>query len=435
MIITFLGAGSTVFVRNILGDAFQTPALRDTEIHLYDIDSRRLKESLEIIGRLNQGLNAGLARLRGFCGEEQRAAALRGADFVINAIQVGGYEPATVIDFEIPARYGLRQTIGDTLGIGGIFRGIRTLQVMFEIVKEMEEECPEALLLNYVNPLSIVSGGILAASGIRTVGLCHSVQICVPRLLQYTGIDIDPEEVQWRIAGINHMAWLLEIRHKGKDLYPEIKERASGLREHKDRLRFEIMRRFGYYVTESSEHNAEYSPYWIKRTHPELIKEYHIPLDEYPRRCREQIREWENEKEKSLDFSAESSGLSYEYAAGIMDSVVSGTPRRIHGNVQNTGLIPNLPARAVVEVPCLVDRNGIQGVYAGELPVQCAALNSAAVHVQLMTIEAALQGSRDALYQAAFLDPHTAAELSIDEIVSLCNEMLTAHGDYCRIIR
>ena len=434
MIITFLGAGSTVFVRNILGDVFQTPALQDVEIHLYDIDGVRLEESLAIIGRMNQKLNAGLARVRGFCGDHERRAALRSADFVINAIQVGGYEPSTVIDFEIPARYGLRQTIGDTLGIGGIFRGIRTLQVMFEIVKEMEKECPDALLLNYVNPLSIVTGGILAASGIRTVGLCHSVQICVPRLLQYTGIDIDPQEVRWKIAGINHMAWLLEIQHKARDLYPEIKRRAQGLREHKDRLRFEMMRRFGYYVTESSEHNAEYTPYWIKRTHPGLIEEYHIPLDEYPRRCREQIREWEQEKGKDLDSRAEAGGLSYEYAAGIMDSVVCGTPRRVHGNVPNRGLIPNLPAKALVELPCLVDRNGVQGVYAGELPTQCAALNSAAVHVQLMTIEAALKGSREALYQAAFLDPHTAAELSIDEIVSLCDDMLEAHGDYCRII-
>lgn len=441
MIITFLGAGSTVFVRNILGDVFKTPALREAEIHLYDIDGRRLSESLEIIIGMNNGLNQGLSRIRGYCGAEERRSALKGADFVINAIQVGGYKPATLIDFEIPARYGLRQTIGDTLGIGGIFRGIRTLQVMFDIVKEMEQECPEALLLNYVNPLSIVTGGILVSSGIHIVGLCHSVQICVPRLLEYTGIDIDPEQVRWKIAGINHMAWLLEISHKGRDLYPEIRQKARERTDHRDRLRFEIMRRFGFYVTESSEHNAEYSPYWIKKSYPELIDRYQIPLDEYPRRCRKQIKEWKEErserakKNKVQDPAFLTRELSYEYAALIMDSLVSGIPRRIHGNVLNTGLIPNLPSNAVVEVPCLADRNGIQGVYSGRLPTQCAALNSAAVHVQLMTIEAAVRGSREALYQAALLDPHTAAELSIDEIIALCDEMLAAHGDYCRIIK
>lgn len=455
MILTFLGAGSTVFVRNILSDLFLTPSLRDAEIHLYDIDERRLQASVEIITMLNIRINEGAACIRAYAGEQQRRDALRGSDFVINAIQVGGYEPATLIDFELPAKYGLRQTIGDTLGIGGIFRGIRTLQVMFGIVREMEEECPEALLLNYVNPLAIVTGGILEYSDIRTVGLCHSVQVCVPRLLEYTGMDPDPAEVRWRIAGINHMAWLLEISHAGRDLYPEIKRRAADLPDHPDRVRFELMKRFGYYVTESSEHNAEYTPYWIKKGHPELIDEYHIPLDEYPRRCREQIEEWERNRTEAVQLRAGGGGkgkdqgrlpgspqgdsqgpeMSKEYAALIMDSVETGTVRRIHGNVLNTGLIQNLPNEAVVEVPCLVDRNGIQGVYVGRLPTQCAALNSAAVHMQLMTIEAALSGSREALYQAAFLDPHTAAELTIDEIVALCDEMLAAHGDYCRIIR
>jgi len=444
MILTFLGAGSTVFVRNILSDLFLTPSLRDAEVHLYDIDERRLQASVEIISMLNTRINGGAVLIRAYAGEQRRREALRGSDFVINAIQVGGYEPATVIDFELPAKYGLRQTIGDTLGIGGIFRGIRTLQVMFGIVREMEEECPKALLLNYVNPLAIVTGGIMKYSDIKTVGLCHSVQVCVPRLLEYTGIDLDPAEVRWRIAGINHMAWLLELSHEGRDLYPEIKRRAADLRDHSDRVRFELMKRFGYYVTESSEHNAEYTPYWIKKSHPELIDEYHIPLDEYPRRCREQIEEWERDRAEALQLRVEGGGekkseqgpeMSKEYAALIMDSVETGTVRRIHGNVLNTGLIQNLPNEAVVEVPCLVDRNGIQGVYVGRLPTQCAALNSAAVHMQLMTIEAALSGSREALYQAAFLDPHTAAELTIDEIVALCDEMLSAHGDYCRIIQ
>ncbi|MCF7913874.1 MAG: alpha-glucosidase/alpha-galactosidase [Spirochaetaceae bacterium] len=435
MQITFLGAGSSIFAKNILGDVLLTPSLHSIQIHLYDIDSQRLEDSQRLLENLNQNINSGRAVIRSFCGVEQRAEALKGSDFVVNAIQVGGYDPATKIDFELPARYGLRQTIGDTLGIGGIFRGIRTLQVMFPIIREMEELCPRAILLNYANPMSIVTGALLDYSNISTVGLCHSVQVCVPRLLKYTGIEIDPEEVQWHIAGINHMAWLLSISHKGRDLYPQIRQRARKLVDHPDKLRLELMRRFGYYVTESSEHNAEYTPYWIKGAYPELIEQYRIPLDEYPRRCEQQIQEWEQRREELVHNKKIDHSHSYEYAAGIMDSVVTGKVRRIHANVRNRGLIPNLPSDAVVELPCLVDRNGVQGVYAGRIPTQCAALNRAAINVQQMTIEAALSGSRDALYQAALLDPHTAAELSIDQIVSLCDEMLAAHGDSCRIIQ
>jgi len=435
MQITFLGAGSSIFAKNILGDVLLTPSLHSIGIHLYDIDSQRLEDSQRLLENLNQNINSGRAVIRSFCGVEQRGEALRGSDFVVNAIQVGGYDPATKIDFELPARYGLRQTIGDTLGIGGIFRGIRTLQVMFPIIREMEELCPKAILLNYANPMSIVTGALLDCSNISTVGLCHSVQVCVPRLLKYTGFEIDPEEVQWHIAGINHMAWLLSISYNGEDLYPQIRQRARELVDHPDKLRLELMRRFGYYVTESSEHNAEYSPCWIKGAYPELIEQYRIPLDEYPRRCEQQIQEWEQRREELVHNKKIEHSHSYEYAAGIMDSVATGKVRRIHANVRNRGLIPNLPSDAVVELPCLVDRNGVQGVYAGRIPTQCAALNRAAINVQQMTIEAALSGSREALYQAALLDPHTAAELSIDQIVSLCDEMLAAHGDLCRIIQ
>ena len=439
MKITFLGAGSTIFAKNVLGDVLLTPSLQKAEINLYDIDAQRLQDSGLMLENLNRNLNKGRAVIRSFCGEQERRSALEGADFVVNAIQVGGYDPATKIDFELPARYGLKQTIGDTLGIGGIFRGIRTLQVMFPIVREMEDVSPDAVLLNYANPMAIVTGGLLKYSKVKSVGLCHSVQVCVPRLLKNVGMDIDPdidpEKVRWHIAGINHMAWLLQINHGGKDLYPEIKRRAMELSDHPDKLRFELMRRFGYYVTESSEHNAEYSPYWIKSAYPKLIKQYQIPLDEYPRRCEQQIEEWGRRRDELIGEHPLDHTKSYEYAAGIMDSIVSGTPRRIHGNVRNSGLIPNLSSEAVVEVPCLVDRNGVQGVYAGPLPTQCAALNSSAINVQLMTVKAALQGSREALYQAALLDPHTAAELSIDDIISLCDEMLEAHGEYCRIIQ
>ena len=435
MKITFLGAGSTIFAKNVLGDVLLTPSLQDVEICLYDIDKQRVQDSELMLKTLNHRLNADRASIMSLCGEQRRKEALRNADFVVNAIQVGGYEPSTKIDFEVPARYGLRQTIGDTLGVGGIFRGIRSLQVMLPIVHEMEDVCPEALLLNYANPMSIITGAIIKASDITTVGLCHSVQVCVPRLLEYVGLDVHPQEVQWHIAGINHMAWLLKILHEGKDLYPEIKRRASELKDHPDQVRFELMRRFGYYVTESSEHNAEYTPYWIKSAYPELIQRYKIPLDEYPRRCKQQIEEWRHQREELVESGTVDHTRSYEYAAGIMDSVVTGATRRIHANVKNHGLIPNLSPDSIVEVPCLVDRNGVQGVYSGPLPTQCAALNSAAVNVQLMTIEAAMTGSREALYQAALLDPHTAAELSIDHIISLCDDMLEAHENYCRIIK
>lgn len=436
MTITFLGAGSTVFAKNILGDVLLTPSLAGSRIKLYDIDPIRLDDTRRMLEKLGRSITGSNATVEMFLGPDERKAALRDADCVVNAIQVGGYEPATVIDFEIPKRYGLRQTIGDTMGIGGIFRGIRTLQVMLEIVRDMEDACPDALLLNYANPMSIVTGGLLRRSTIQTVGLCHSVQICVPRLLHYLDMSVNPSETRWKIAGINHMAWLLEITHDGKDLYPEIRQRAQERSEHSDALRFELMKRFGFYVTESSEHNAEYSPYWIKRSHPELIERFQIPLDEYPRRCREQIAQWKSMREQMIEGTTPLTHTrSYEYGAGIMEAVLTDTPARIHGNILNNGLIPNLPPDSIVEVPCLVDRNGVQGVYSGPLPRQLAALNSAAIQVHLLTIDAALTGSRDSLYQAAFLDPHTAAELSLDEIVSLCDDLLEAHGDSCRIIR
>lgn len=435
MIITFLGAGSTVFAKNLLGDMLLSEHLEDFTIHLYDIDALRLEDTRRMIDRMKRSLGKPNISLRSFLGEQQRQDALREASCVINAVQVGGYEPATRIDFEIPKRYGLRQTIGDTLGVGGIFRGIRTLQVMFEILKDMEKVCPKALVLNYANPLAIVTGGMLRASSVTTVGLCHSVQICVPRLLSYLDIPIDPNQTQWQIAGINHMAWLLSITFSKKDLYPEIKKRAAERPDHKDALRFKLMKHFGYYVTESSEHNAEYTPFWIKRNYPELIEQFHIPLDEYPRRCREQIQNWESMRTELIDRDAPLEHTrSYEYGAQIVESLVTGMPGRVHGNVLNKGLIPNLPDDAVVEVPCLTDRNGVQGVHVGPLPIGPAALNRSAVSVAELTIEAAVTGSRDLLYQAAMTDPHTAAELSLDDIVSLCDDMLEAHGDYCRII-
>ena len=440
--ITFIGAGSTVFARNVLGDCMCRESLRDSDIALYDIDASRLAESAYILGVINKNVNNNRAKIKTYLGVENRKAALDKADFVVNAIQVGGYEPSTVIDFEIPKKYGLRQTIADTLGIGGIFRALRTIPVMLDFGHEMEKFAPEAWLLNYTNPMSMLTGAMLKATGVKTVGLCHSVQVCVKSLLRTLELDHSPERIaniKWKIAGINHMAWLLEISENGRDLYPELKKLAdqkvkAWRKAPKDKkstnmIRLEMMKRFGYYVTESSEHNAEYAPFWIKHNYPGMIDEWNIPLDEYPRRCINQIAGWKAQYEELRNEPNLTHELSREYCSGIINAITTGTPYTIGGNVMNNGLITNLPTDAVVEVPCLVDKNGIQGTFVGALPTQCAAMNMTNINVQLLTIEAALTKKRDRIYQAAMLDPHTAAELNIDDIVSLCDELIAAHGN------
>ena len=432
--ITFMGAGSTVFVKNVLGDSLLTPALCEAEIALYDIDSKRLEESLLLVNRMNDSLNASKASIKAYLGTEARKDALRNADFVINAIQVGGYDPCTITDFEIPKKYGLRQTIGDTLGIGGIFRALRTIPVMEDFARDMEEVCPDAWLLNYTNPMAILTGYMQRYTGVKTVGLCHSVQVCVPDLLKWLDMEEYKDKVKTTIAGINHMAWLLDIHDMdGNDLYPEIKRRAArknASEKHNDMVRFEYMRRLGYYCTESSEHNAEYNMFFIKSKYPELIERYNIPLDEYPRRCVRQIAEWEKTRDELLHSSEITHERSREYASHIMESIITDTPYKIGGNVLNTGLITNLPSAACVEVPCLVDRGGIHPCHVGELPLQLAAMNMTNINTQLLTIEAARTHSLDTLYQAAMMDPHTASELSIDDIVSMCDELLEAHRDW-----
>lgn len=427
--ITFMGAGSTVFAKNVLGDCMVTPSLKDAVYALYDIDAERLEDSRAMLENINRN-NGGKATIQAFLGVEQRKAALQGASFVVNAIQVGGYEPCTVTDFEVPKKYGLRQTIADTLGIGGIFRALRTIPVMLDFARDMEEVCPDAWLLNYTNPMSMLTGAMLRATGVKTVGLCHSVQVCASGLLEGLGMDYD-ESVQWKIAGINHMAWLLEISRDGQDLYPEIKRRAAARTDkHTDMVRYEIMKRFGYYVTESSEHNAEYMPYFIKSRYPEIIDDLNIPLDEYPRRCIKQIQDWKDMREQLVQDANLTHARTHEYASYIMEAMVTNRPYKIGGNVLNHGLIPNLPQKACVEVPCLVDASGVTPCYVGDLPTQCAALNQSNINVHLMTIEAALTRSREAVYQAAMLDPHTAAELSLDDIRALCDDLFEAHGDW-----
>jgi len=435
--ITFMGAGSTIFAKNVLGDCMLSEPLRDAHIALYDIDGQRLQESKLMLDVINRNINENRATITAHLGVENRRAALQEANYVVNAIQVGGYEPATVIDFEVPKKYGLRQTIGDTLGIGGIFRALRTIPVCLDFARDMEAVCPDAWFLNYVNPMAMITGAMLRGSSIKTVGLCHSVQACAAGLLRHLGMDDDVKKLQWKIAGINHQAWLLEITDGGKDLYPEIKRRAAylnqkalepGARKHWDMVRFEMMRHFGYYITESSEHAAEYLPYWIKSQYPELIEHFNIPLDEYPRRCIRQIEDWKQRSKELTEDPTLSHSRTHEYGSYIMEAMETDVPFRIGGNVMNTGLITNLPAKAVVEVPCMVDRNGVQGCYVGDLPEQLAALNRTNINVQLLTIEAAFTGKRDTVYHAAMLDPHTASELTLDQIRDLCDDLIVAHG-------
>lgn len=425
--IAFLGAGSTVFAKNVLGDCLNAPCLRDAAIALIDIDADRLHVSEVMLRNMIRTMGAG-ARVDSFLAEDARKA-LVGADYVVNAIQVGGYEPATVTDFEIPKKYGLQQTIGDTLGIGGIFRALRTIPVMLAYCRIIEEATPNAWLLNYANPMGMLTGAILKATGVRTVGLCHSVQGCASHLCWELGLPSD--DLQWKIAGINHQGWLLEISRHGEDLYPEIKRRAdSDEFRGRDAVRFEIMKRFGYYVTESSEHSSEYVPWFIKTRAPELIERFQIPLDEYPRRCVEQIKGWDGLRDFLLGDTPLEHERSTEYASYIMEAMETGAPYTLGGNVLNKNLIPNLPYDACVEVMCVADRNGITPTYAGALPPQCAALTRTNVNVQELAIEAALTRKREHIYHAALLDPHTAAELTIAEIVAMCDELIAAHGAF-----
>lgn len=434
MKITFMGAGSTVFARNVIGDCMCTEALRDSTFALYDIDGQRLEESRTIIEAIRQA-KGGYGKVECYLGVENRKDALRGADFVVDAIQVGLYDPCTIIDFEVPKKYGLRQTIGDTLGIGGIMRALRTIPVLEDFARDMEEVCPDALFLNYTNPMAMLSGYMQRYTGVKTLGLCHSVQTCSLDLFRELGMEDKLEGRKELIAGINHMAWLLEIKDKnGVDLYPEIKskidEKIADL-DFKNKVRYEYIKNFGYYCTESSEHNAEYNMFYIKSKYPELIEKYNIPLDEYPRRCVNQIEGWKKDYADMLRNGVKEHNRSNEYASHIMEAIVTSTPYQIGGNVLNTNhLISNLPQEACVEVPCLINGNGVHPCSVGALPVQCAAMNMTNINVQLLTIEAAKTKKLEHIYQAAMLDPHTGSELDIDTIKKMVDDLIVAHGDY-----
>ncbi|MGN0179335.1 MAG: alpha-glucosidase/alpha-galactosidase [Monoglobaceae bacterium] len=434
MKITFMGAGSTVFARNIIGDCMCVDSLKDSIFSLYDIDATRLEESRVILEAM-RAAKGGFGKIECYAGVENRKEALRGSDFIVNAIQVGGYKPCTVTDFEVPKKYGLRQTIGDTLGIGGIMRALRTIPVLEDFAKDIEEVCPDALFLNYTNPMGMLTGYMQRYTDVKTIGLCHSVQVCSERLLKSLGMVDKLDGRKELIAGINHMGWLLEIMDKnGNDLHPEIRAKAEEYianPENKDKVRMDYIRNFGYYCTESSEHNAEYNGFYIKSKYPELIEKYNIPLDEYPRRCVEQIEKWEKEYAELSEGGVKEHERSREYGSRIMESIVENKPYKIGGNVLNTGhLISNLPEEACVEIPCLVDGYGIHPCHVGALPVQCAAMNITNINVQLLTIEAARTHKIEHVYQAAMLDPHTGSELDIDTIKKMVDELIEAHGDY-----
>jgi alpha-galactosidase len=426
--IAMIGAGSTVFAKNLMGDILSFPELADATISLMDINTDRLRTSEIVAHKVAKAVNARPT----IEATTDRRAALKDADFVICMIQVGGYKPATVVDIEIPKKYGLRQTIGDTLGVGGIMRGLRTIPVLVDICRDMEQLCPNALFINYVNPMCMNQWALSRATSIKTVGLCHSVQGTAHQLADDIGVPYD--EIDYVAAGINHMAFYLKFAHKktGENLYPRIQQVvAEGRVPDWNRVRYEMFTRLGYFVTESSEHFSEYTPWFIKRDRPEMIEEFNIPLDEYIRRCEVQIAAWEAMRHELEDEGHEIAvERSMEYGSLIIHSMATSTPRTVYGNVPNTGIISNLPQGCSVEVPCLVDGNGVQPTHIGAIPPHLAALMQTNTNVQALTVEAALSCKREHIYHAAMLDPHTAAELSLDQIWALVDDLIAAHGDW-----
>ena len=435
--IVFVGAGSTVFAQNLLTDILSLPDLSHSEIMLYDIEDDRLRTTALVAN----SIQAQLGTKAVISSSLDLREALFAADYVITMFQIGGYKPSTVIDFEIPKRYGLRQTIGDTLGIGGIMRGIRTIPVMLQVVEEMEVLCPDALLLNYVNPMAMLCWAIAESSNIQTIGLCHSVQHTATQLAR--DLEILETDLDYVAAGINHMSFFLKLEKVAEqeniDLYPQLRERAKGQIPSRrvsksvalsDAVRYEVFRRTGFFVTESSEHFAEYVPWFIKSGREDLLKEFAIPLDEYPRRCEEQIAEWVSLRDKlenpDTKFVPQKSN---EYGAGIIHSMETGQERTFNGNVMNMEFITNLPQEACVEVPCVVNGSGVHPQKIGKLPPHIAAIIQTNINVQSLTVRAVLEKSKDHIYHAAMLDPRTSAELSLEQIWSLVDEMIEAHGE------
>jgi alpha-galactosidase len=432
--IAFIGAGSTVFMKNIVGDALHFPPLADATFALMDIDPKRLEESEVVAKKLVQSMGTP-ARVE---TTTDRRRALAGADFVVTAFQIGGYRPSTVIDFEIPKQYGLRQTIADTLGVGGIMRGLRTVPHLWAVAQDMAELCPDALLLQYVNPMAINTWSLAERfPQVKQVGLCHSVQNTVEELAH--DLDLPKEEIDYRVAGVNHVAFFLRLEHKGRDLYPALRQ---GYREGRfpkpplhmtrcpNRVRYEVMEHLGHFCTESSEHLAEYTPWFIKDGRADLIETFGIPLDEYPKRCEEQMANWGAQAESYRTAPRIEVTKSHEFAAEIMNAAVTGSPYVIYGNLPNHGQAPQLPHGAAVETPCLVDRNGVQPSDVDDIPPQLVALMRTQINVQELTVRALVEENVDHLYHAAYMDPHTAAELDLRQIRSLVTDLLAAHGDW-----
>jgi alpha-galactosidase len=424
--ITLIGAGSTVFAKNLLGDILSFPELAGSHIALMDINDERLATSSVVAHKVAEAIGAKPQ----ITTHTDRLTALDGADYAINMIQVAGYKPGTEIDFEIPKKYGLRQTIADTLGIGGIMRALRTIPVMLDMCHDMEAVAsPNMTFLNYVNPMCMNTWAVTRATKVKTVGLCHSVQGTAEQLAK--DIDVPIDEINYLCAGINHMAFYLKFQRDGEDLYPLIRNVVTeGRIPDGNRVRYEMLTRLGYFVTESSEHFAEYTPYFIRRDRPDLLERFNVPLDEYIRRCENQIAGWHKMKAEYESDAPITVKRSHEYGSLIIHSIETGTPRVVYGNVANEGLIDNLPQGCCVELPVLVDKNGLQPTKIGALPPQLAALMQTNINVQALTVEAALTGKKEHVYHAAMFDPHTSAELTLDEIYSMVDELLIAHGDY-----
>lgn len=422
MKIAFIGAGSVVFTKNLMTDTLSFPELQGTTIALHDIDPQRM-ETAGMMARWTSDQLGANAKV-----EEHldRRGALEGADFVVNMVQIGMHE-ATLLDFEIPKKYGLKQTIADSMGIGGIFRGLRTIPFVLDLAAEMGELCPRALLLNYTNPMSILMEALYTARPeIKSVGLCHSVPYTAREIASYIGVE--HEDLLYECAGINHIAWMTRLEVDGEDAYPRLFAAMEDPDVYaKDKVRFELMRRFGYYVTESSEHNAEYVPYFLKDE--DLIERYDIPVDEYIRRSEKNLVQYEETRRKLLAGGDFPLGRSVEYGSLIIHSLVTGEARAVYGNVKNTGLITNLPEGCCVEVPVLVDGTGLRPCHVGELPPQCAAACAPHTAVQNLTVRAALEGRRDHVHHAAMLDRHAPSVLSLDEIADMVDELIEAHGD------
>ena len=437
--IAFIGAGSTVFMRNIVGDILQRDALGDAHIALMDINPQRLSESKAVVGKMVSTLNVGAT----ITTHTSQREALDGAHFVVVAFQIGGFDPCTITDFDVPKEFGLRQTIADTLGVGGIMRGLRTVPHLWSICEDMLEVCPDATMLQYVNPMAINMWAIARKyPQIKAVGLCHSVQGTAKELAR--DLDIPVDEIRYECAGINHIAFMLKFEQRMadrsyRDLYPDLhaayaKGTAPKPNEHNARcpniVRYEMMKRLGYFVTESSEHFAEYTPWFIKEGREDIIEKFQIPLDEYPKRCVEQIANWDAERAKLETSNTIEIKESHEYASEIVNSIWTGTPSVIYGNVSNHGLISNLPEGCAVEVACLVDSNGVQPTTVGALPVQLAAVMQSNVTVQGLTVEALMTEDPAHIYHAAMMDPHTAAELDLDQIWGVVDRLREAHGTW-----